>query len=272
MKFFKYHGTGNDFIIIDNREGEIRENEKSDLSIKLCDRHFGVGGDGLILVEPSNEADTRMRIFNPNGSEAEMCGNGIRCTGRFLLETGLRSEDLSIETLAGVKELEVKGLQGGEAYFRVDMGAPVDVSLGKKLDVEGEVWEYSYVDMGVPHVVLFVEDVDSVEIEKIAPKIRFNQLFPRGANVNFVEKVKDRSFKIRTYERGVERETLACGTGISASGVVVVFQGLAEGGEDLEFQARGGNVLVNVVKQDGGGIEVFMSGPAEFVFEGDVAF
>jgi diaminopimelate epimerase len=269
MRFFKYHGTGNDFIIIDNLNESIREVEKEELAKALCDRHFGIGGDGLILVETSNQADGRMRIFNPDGSEAEMCGNGIRCMGKFLYETGMQKEGLLIETASGIKELALTVERGAIKYLTVDMGAPIDVSLNKKIEIEGLVWDYSFVDLGVPHVVIFVEDLDTVDISKIAPAIRFNPAFPKGANVNFAQKIRERAFKIRTYERGVERETQACGTGISASGVASVFLGKAPYGEELEFQARGGSVFVKLIKS-GAEVKVFMTGAAEFVFEGDV--
>jgi diaminopimelate epimerase len=269
MRFFKYHGTGNDFILIENLQGSIKEVVKSMLAKKLCDRHFGVGGDGLILIEPSERADAKMRIFNPNGSEAEMCGNGIRCTGKFLYETGTRKERILIDTLAGVKELKLTIEKGEVLFLTADMGAPRDISLNKKLEINSKVWDYSFVDTGVPHVVIFVEDIESIDMKEIAPAIRYNPLFPKGANVNFVEMVKRRLFKIRTYERGVEKETLACGTGITAAGVVPVLQGLIEDDEELEFKANGGILFVKTTRENRG-IRIFMRGPAEFVFEGEI--
>ncbi len=268
MRFYKYHGAGNDFILIDNREERIKQEYKPDLAQKLCNRHFGVGGDGMILVEPSLKADARMRIFNPDGTEAEMCGNGIRCFGRYLFESGTRKQRMAVETLAGVKQLSLVIENGIVKSITIEMGPPLDVSLNKNLRVNDHVFEYSFVDTGVPHVVIFVDDVETVNLEVIAPGIRFNPVFPKGTNVNFVEPIKKRSFKIRTYERGVEKETLACGTGISAAGVAAVFQGRAEEDEELEFMARGGNVHV-MVERKGGSVRVFMKGTAEFVFEGE---
>jgi diaminopimelate epimerase len=269
MRFYKYQGTGNDFIIIDNREDLIREAEKKSLARELCDRHFGIGGDGLLFVETGRGADALMRVFNPDGSEAEMCGNGIRCVGKYLYETGTQKKELIIETIAGRKELSLTVEKGLVTYLTVDMDAPLDVSLDKRLEIDGDVWEYSFVDTGVPHVVIFVDDVESVPLEKISPGIRWNPIFPKGTNVNFVETIKSMVFKIRTYERGVERETLGCGTGITASGIVAVFQGLGEDDVELEFQARGGTVFVRTIRE-GSEIKVFMRGPAEFVFEGEV--
>lgn len=270
MRFYKYHGTGNDFIIIDNRNDSIREAEKGELAKALCDRHFGIGGDGLILVETSGGADGRMRIFNPDGSEAEMCGNGIRCMGKFLYEIGTQKEMLLIETASGIKELALTVERGTVTNVSVEMGAPKDVALNKKIEIEGAVWEYSFVDSGVPHAVIFVDDIESVNVSLVAPIIRHSPVFPKGANVNFVQKIGERKFKIRTYERGVGGETLACGTGISASGVAAVFLGRAPDGEELEFQARGGSVFVKLERENAE-IKVIMTGPTEFVFEGEVA-
>jgi diaminopimelate epimerase len=268
MKFFKYQGAGNDFILIDNQRGFIREEEKPVISKHFCDRHFGIGGDGLIFVESSEKADVKMRIFNPDGSEAEMCGNGIRCLGKFLYESGVEKESLLIETLSGMRRI-VPSFEGERLkYLTADMGAPTDVSLRKKLEVAGEIFEYSYVEAGVPHVVIFHDDIDRVDLAKIAPAIRYNPLFPRGTNVNFVQKISERIFRIRTYERGVESETMACGTGITASGVAAVFLGLTDEAEEIEFQARGGTVYV-IVKREKDQMYVSMKGTAEYVFEGD---
>ncbi len=269
IHIFKYHGTGNDFIIIENREGKIREEDKAGLAKNLCDRHFGIGGDGLIFVEFSHVADAKMRIFNPDGSEAEMCGNGIRCLGKYLFESGTMKQKLLIETGAGVKELALDIERGKVVYLAVDMGAPVDLALHKKLEADGRLWNYSFVNTGVPHAVIFVEDVENVDLEGISPAIRGNPVFKEGANVDFVQKIGERRFRIRTFERGVEAETLACGTGITAAGAVSVFLGLADEDVDIEFQARGGTVFIRL-KRDGSRINITMKGPAEFVFEGEV--
>ena len=271
MKFFKYHGTGNDFIIIDNRGGVVDEEVKAELSRRLCNRHFGVGGDGVIFVEKSVKADARMRIFNPDGSEAEMCGNGIRCMAMFLYDKGMKHDRLRIETMAGLLEINLAFDDRGTALLTVDMGSPTGVELNRELEVDGDLWTYSYVDTGVPHAVFFVPDVEAVDLMRFAPLIRHNPVFPRGVNVNFVEKTGDSSFKIRTYERGVEGETLACGTGITASGALAVYTGLAKDGVELEFQARGGTVYVRVEKDEKGMDRLFMTGPAVFVFEGDLS-
>jgi diaminopimelate epimerase len=267
MKFFKYHGTGNDFIIIDNRSKAVSEKAKPGMARTLCHRHFGVGGDGVILVEESAEADAQMRIFNPDGSEAEMCGNGIRCMAMFLHDSGLKQNRLRIETRAGLFEIELAFDDSGAALLTVDMGLPDDVKLNCELEVDGNLWTYSYAKTGVPHAVFFVPDVDAVDMIRVAPLIRHAPVFPKGVNVNFVQQISEQTFKIRTYERGVEGETLACGTGITASGALAVYTGRATGGAELEFRARGGTVYVRV-KQEEGADRLFMTGPAIFVFEG----
>ncbi|RMF89409.1 MAG: diaminopimelate epimerase [Methanobacteriota archaeon] len=270
MRFYKYHGAGNDFIVIDNRDSVIEESEKKGLAVRLCHRHFGIGGDGLVLVEPSDKGDARMRIFNPDGSEAEMCGNAIRCVAKHLYESGLVKESITIETLSGLKEAALTIEKDRVRYVSVDMGSPKDVALNRRLNVKGSAVECSYLDTGVPHAVIFVEDVDALDIEKRAPPIRFNPSFQRGANVDFVQKLGEGTFKIRTYERGVERETLACGTGITAAAAAAVLLGLAEKGSEIEVRARGGTVFVKAEGGEDGEMRLIMRGPAEFVFEGDV--
>ncbi|RLG56321.1 MAG: diaminopimelate epimerase [Candidatus Hydrothermarchaeota archaeon] len=270
LKFYKYHGAGNDFIIIENLHEEIKEEEKSGLAKKLCHRRFGIGGDGLIFAEPSSKADIKMRVFNPDGSEAEMCGNGIRCLAKHASNFLLKNKKLiRIETLAGVKEVEITKKQGKVSYVRVAMGKPKfdrkDIPAlgeGKLIKEKLEGLEINAVNTGVPHVVVFVEDVEKVDVETLGRKIRYNELFPQGTNVNFVQKLKENEFKIRTYERGVEKETLACGTGICASGVVAATLGIAKEDEPLLFHAKGGDVYVELKE------EIYMIGPAEFVFYG----
>ncbi len=270
MKFYKYQGSGNDFIIIDNIRGEITEKDKKAVAQKLCHRNFGVGADGLILIEPSSESDARMEIFNPDGSQAEMCGNGIRCLGLHLYRSGSKKEKLLIETVAGLKEL-ILTTEGGEVkYLSVDMGTPGDIKVNQKIRVDDEELEYQFMDIGVPHVVIFSTNIDGVDMARISPKIRYNPIFPRGTNVNFVQKIEEGKFKIRTYERGVERETMACGTGITASGIVSFHLGFVGEGKEMEFQAKGGTVFVTAKREDSV-IRAFLRGPAEFVFEGEIS-
>lgn len=277
MKFFKYHGAGNDFILIDNLRDEIPEKNKPSLAEKLCHRRFGIGGDGLVLVEGSSVADVKMRIFNPDGSEPEMCGNAIRCLAKYVYDKGVvRKEEIAVETLAGVKEVEATLEDGEVAYVKVDIGAPIfereeipAVGRGRLLrekvkTEEGEV-EISAVNTGVPHAVVFVEDVEEADVIGMGRAIRYSEIFPEGANVNFVQRLGENVFKVRTYERGVEDETLACGTGIVACGAVAVELGEAEAGRPMEIRARGGKIYIEV--EEG---RMSLKGPVEFVFEGDV--
>jgi len=215
MEFYKVVASGNDFVVIDNR-GKIIKRGK-DFAVKVCDRKFGVGADGLILVEDSKICDFKMRMFNPDGSEAEMCGNGLRCLIRFLREKGIsRKRKFLIEAKAGIYECEING-ENVKVWMKV-IGKPnlyIEIPLNRK-KLKGH-----YIDSGVPHTVIFTKDVGKVNIEKIGPLIRYHEIFkPRGTNVDFVEVLDKGRIKIRTYERGVEKETLSCGTGVVAGAVI----------------------------------------------------
>lgn len=280
MKFFKYHGAGNDFVLIDNRGEEIPEERKPDLARQLCNRRFGIGGDGLILVESSSKADVKMRIFNPDGSEPQMCGNGIRCIAKHVHDSGTKRDEISIETLAGIKDVRVSR-EGETTYVRVNMGKPLferkDIPatgegrlLEERLEVNGEEVEIYAVNTGVPHVVIFVEDIKKADVINIGRAVRNNALFPQGTNVNFLEIAGDNLFKIRTYERGVEGETLACGTGITASGVIGAVAGEVDPREPIKIVARGGTVYIEVEMKDTEIETAFMNGPAELVFVGEI--
>jgi len=280
MKFFKYHGAGNDFVLIDNRGEEIPEERKPDLARQLCNRRFGIGGDGLILIESSSKADVKMRIFNPNGSEPQMCGNGIRCIAKHIYDSGTERDEISIETLASIKDVMVSR-EWETTYVRVNMGKPLferkDIPatgegrlLEEKLEVNGEEFEIYAVNTGVPHVVIFVEDIKKADVLNIGRAVRNNALFPQGTNVNFLEIAGDNLFKIRTYERGVEGETLACGTGITASGVIGAVAGEVDPGEPIKIVARGGTVYIEVEMKDTEIETAFMNGPAELIFVGEI--
>lgn len=271
VKFYKYQGTGNDFILVENLRGEIPDGDKAPLARRLCERKFGVGGDGLLLVEPSTVAAARMRIFNPDGSEAEMCGNGIRCFAKHTYERHLtEGTEMTIDTLAGVKRVSLR-LEGGKvAGVRVEMGRPREVVLEEKLDVGGEEVILSHMDMGVPHAVILVEDLERVDVERLGREIRHHPLFPKGTNVNFLQRLGGGAFRVRTYERGVEGETMACGTGTSACGVVASLLYVQDGGE-MEIRTQGGPLRIEVEMGAGGAVEkVFLVGPAELVFEGTI--
>ncbi|MCM8771532.1 MAG: diaminopimelate epimerase [Candidatus Omnitrophica bacterium] len=216
MEFFKIVGSGNDFIIIDNRENKIKN--RKNLALKLCDRKFGIGADGLLFLEKSTIADFKMRIFNPDGSEAEMCGNGLRCILRYIYEKNLsRKKKLIIETKAGVLDGEIKGRK-----IKVRIKVIEKPKLNIEISINGEKITGNFINTGVPHTVIFVDNVERIDLNELGPKIRFNKIFsPEGTNVDWVEISNNRSsIKIRTYERGVEGETLSCGTGAVASALI----------------------------------------------------
>ena len=281
MRFYKYHGAGNDFVLVENLNGEVEEETKPELARVLCDRHFGVGGDGLLIVERSSRADARFRYFNSDGSEAEMCGNGMRCFAKHLYDFGIvKKEEMRIETLAGVINVRVFPRNGVVGEVEVELGAPrllrkeipakgEGLFLRQRLRAAGEELEVSAVNTGVPHAVVFVEDIDKVDVLRLGRALRFHEVFPQGANVNFVEKLGKNIFAVRTYERGVEGETLACGTGIAACGAVAVLLGEASPEREVEIRARGGTLFIKAEVRDGEVVNLRMRGPAKRVFRGE---
>ena len=267
VSFTKMHGNGNDFVLIDEFEGEvIPEDRKAEFVKAVCHRNFGVGADGVLFVQPSAKADVKFRYFNSDGSEAAMCGNGIRCFSRYVVEEGYGKERLKVETLAGILELEV--LKDDGWWVKVDMGKPrfkkeeipakVDV-WGYEVEHEGRKFKIYAANTGVPHVVIFVEDLD-FDIIPIARKIRYAEIFPEGTNVNFA-KVEGDSITIRTYERGVEAETLSCGTGSVAVAAIANRLGLA--GRNVEVRTKGGLLRIELTDET-----AFMTGGASRVFDG----
>ncbi len=261
MRFTKMHGNGNDFVIIDEFNGVlIPEEEKPKFVRAVCDRNFGVGGDGAIFVQRSTIADVRFRYFNSDGSEAAMCGNGIRCFSRYVVEEGYAKEGkLKVETLAGVLELEVWRNNGW--WVRVDMGkVERGVVWGKRFDVGGDSYIVYAADVGVPHAVIFVEDL-SFDIVPKARVIRYHPTFPEGTNVNFA-KIEGGKIVLRTYERGVEGETLSCGTGSVAAAFVAHELGFV--GERVEVLTRGGELIVEL------GERAKLTGSATRVFDGEL--
>ncbi|WP_457555418.1 diaminopimelate epimerase [Candidatus Pyrohabitans sp.] len=281
MRFYKYHGAGNDFVLLENLNGEIEEEAKAELARVLCDRHFGVGADGLLLVERSSRAEARFRYFNGDGSEAEMCGNGMRCFAKHLYDFGIvKREEMRIETLAGIINVKVFPHDGVVREVEVELGAPRLLRreipalgegrfLNQLLKVEDKELRVSAVNTGVPHAVVFVEDVESVDVHRLGRALRFHRLFPQGANVNFLQKLGENTFAVRTYERGVEGETLACGTGVAACAAVVVLLGEASPGKVVEIRARGGTLFVRAQMRNGEVVNLRMRGPAKRVFRGE---
>jgi len=264
LHFTKMNGAGNDFVLIDNRAGLVHLNRNQ--IARLCNRHRGIGADGVLLLEKSsNSADFRMHYFNADGGEAEMCGNGARCFARFANRiTGAKGK-ISFQTQAGVIAAELKG-----DLVTLQMTEPIDLRLNIKLTVTDENKVVHFVNSGVPHVVIPVPQIDDVNVRREGAAIRYHKMFsPKGANVNFIEKCGDKKIAVRTYERGVEDETLACGTGIVASALIFAATENASG--PITVIARGGDELhVGFEKTDSQFRNVTLTGPAEFVFEGTI--
>ena len=280
IPFIKMHGIGNDYIYIDALRGEypeyLNEAHLSELSRKVSDRHFGVGSDGLILILPSDIADFRMRIFNADGSEAKMCGNGVRCVGKYVYDLGFTDKTkISVETNSGIKYLDLKiGDQGVESVS-VDMGSPSFTrkeipALGnedeemkdEELKSGGDSFKVTGVSMGNPHGVTWVKEVDILDLPKIGPGLENNEIWPDRANIEFVEVLNKKEIKIRVWERGSE-ETMACGTGACAAAVASYRKGLTE--PEITVHLRGGDLKIRFDEKDN---RVVMEGPAEFVAKG----
>ncbi len=264
LRFTKMNGAGNDFVMLDNRLGDLHL-ERAQIA-RLCDRHRGIGADGVLVLErPSNGADFRMRYYNADGGEAEMCGNGARCFARYANHVEGPLDSLSFETLAGVISAELQG-----ESVTLQMSEPKDLALDLRITVLDETVSCHYVDSGVPHVVVPVADIAAINVREIGSAIRQHEKFsPRGANVNFFQQRGPQSIAIRTYERGVEDETLACGTGVVAS--ALIFAATQNVSGPIAVLVKGGDELtVDFSRQSGGFSGVTLSGPADFVFEGTV--
>jgi diaminopimelate epimerase len=264
LRFTKMNGAGNDFVLIDNRAGNVHLNR--DQIATLCNRHRGIGADGILLLEkPSNRADFRMRYFNADGGEAEMCGNGARCFARFANKVAGAQDKISFETLAGVISAQLNG-----DLVTLQMTEPTDLRLNVKLPVGGRNRTVDFVNSGVPHVVIPVSRIDDVDVRREGAPIRYHEMFsPKGANVNFIEKRGDWKIAVRTYERGVEDETLACGTGVVASAIIFAASENING--PVGVLVRGGDELqVGFEKTEMQFRNVTLTGPADFIFEGTI--
>ncbi len=264
LRFTKMDGAGNDFILIDNRAGDIHLNGSQ--IARLCDRHRGIGADGILLLEnPSDHVDFRMRYFNADGGEAEMCGNGARCFARFANKVAGAEGKISFETPAGVISAELAG-----DLVALQMTEPTDLQLSVPLQIGAEKKIVHFINSGVPHVVVPVAQVGNVDVSREGSALRHHKAFlPKGANVNFIEKRGADKIAVRTYERGVEDETLACGTGVVASALIFAATENVKG--PVAVIARGGDELrVGFEKIDKQFRSVTLTGPAEFVFEGTI--
>ena len=271
LEFTKMQGCGNDYIYLDCLQTMVEQPQQ--LAIQLSDRHFGIGADGLICICKSQQADAYMRMFNSDGSEGGMCGNGVRCVAQWLYERGLAGEEIRVEAAGGIKVLR----RQGEGLWQVDMGLAVldpcqipvegfgtEPVLGAALMVEGTAWTVSCVSMGNPHCVTFVSDPYTVDLEKLGPQFEHHAAFPARVNAEFVRVDARNELTMRVWERG-SGETWACGTGACAAAVAGVLNGFCGMGEDVVVHLRGGDLTVRYTEQT-----VFMTGPAAFAFEGDV--
>jgi diaminopimelate epimerase len=265
LHFTKMNGAGNDFVLFDNRGGEIALDAEQ--IARLCDRHRGIGADGVLLLEKAqNGADFRMRYYNADGGEAEMCGNGARCFARFADRAAGPLRQVSFETPAGVIGAMIEG-----ELVKLLMSQPNDLRLNLVVPLDGNDLCLHYVDSGVPHVVVPVANIDSVDVRSLGAALRHHPSFaPRGANANFVEERGPHSIAIRTYERGVEDETLACGTGVVASAIIFAATHNGVSGP-IDVLVRGGDTLQVEFDRNGEQFtNVTLTGPADFVFEGEI--
>ncbi len=277
MKFSKMHGAGNDYIYVNCFEENVTDPEK--LAVILSRRHYSVGSDGLVLIMPSDKADFRMRIFNADGSEAMMCGNATRCIGKYVYDFGLTAKtDITLETNSGIKYLTLFTENGKVRKVTVDMGKailtprdiPIDSSLerfiAQPVTADGITYKVTAVSMGNPHAVIFTDDVDSLDLEKIGPPMENHELFPNRVNTEFVQVINSRTLKMRVWERG-SGETYACGTGTCATVVAACLNGICRQDEDVLVHLVGGDLTINY-KSDG---TVLMTGGAEYVYTGEVS-
>src|SRR5208283_3993618 len=271
MRFWKMNGLGNDYTVIDNRDEKISGEQAAELAKRLCERRFSVGADGLLLVSNSKAADVKMRIFNADGSEAEMCGNGIRCFAKYCYENSIApKQEFAVETLSGLKHVWLTLQQGGVSAVKVDMGSPNwersslpmvghGTCINENLDVDGEVYKVTCLSMGNPHCIIFVDKVDDFPVEQIGPKVESHKAFPKRTNVGFVQVLNPYELKVRVWERGCG-ETLACGTGSCAA--VAAANKLGKVGNKVSVHVLGGDLQVEVAEN------LLLSGAAEKVFEG----
>ena len=274
-KFTKMHGCGNDYIYVDCTKEMLKN--PAELALRWSDRRFGIGGDGLILICPSDSVDFRMEMYNVDGSLGAMCGNGIRCVAKFVYDKGLTDKtELAIETGSGIKYLELTTEDGKVVLVRVDMGMPETAAetipvvglgesvIGKDVEMAGQRWNMTCVSMGNPHAVVRCEDPALLELEKIGPEFENALIFPDRVNTEFIQVLSRKELNMRVWERG-SGETLACGTGACASAYAAYINGLAD--EAVTVHLRGGDLKIEYNKESG---HIFLTGPAEIVFEGEI--
>ena len=278
LKFSKMQGTSDDYIFFNNTENVITCPES--FAIEFTDRHRGIGGDGIVLIEKSDVADAKMRIFNRDGSEGEMAGNSIRCVGKYLYDNGIvvNKENITVETASGIRSLELFTRNGKVSSVTVDMGKaylkPAEIPaefdgdsiIARKAQIGSKEYSVTCVSVGNPHCVIFVDNVDRVDIEKVGPQIENADIFPERINTEFVRVVNSRTLKMRVWERG-NGETLACGTGACAAAVAAVLEGKCAKGVDITVKLRGGDLIVNYTDE-----KITLTGDCNLVFNGEIEY
>lgn len=275
IPFTKMEGAGNDYVYINTFDVAIDEDAIATIAIKVSDRHFGIGSDGLVLICPSQVADVKMRMFNLDGTESEMCGNAIRCVAKYINDHKMiNGLSTSIETLGGIKYIDMFiGDDGKVNKARVDMGAPkfgsveipcsLDNPFGGVINAAGTPYSVYCVSTGNPHAIVFVDDVDNFDVDRVGKLLESHEVFPKKCNIEFVEKVSDKQIKMRVYERGCG-ETMACGTGACASAIVCIKLGITK--ERVNVVLLGGTLTIEYSE----GANVFMTGPCTEVFSGEI--
>lgn len=281
MKFTKMHGCGNDYIYVDGAKEQIMQEKKPEIVKRLSDRHFGIGGDGVIFINPSQEADFEMEMYNMDGSRAEMCGNGIRCVAKFVYDKGLTDKtSISIISCGKIKYLDLFIKDGKVSTVKVNMGTPIlraadipvisdetfdkEEIIAEPITVGDKEYKMTCVSMGNPHAVIFMDEVSSLPLEKIGPLFENHTRFPNRINTEFVKVLDEETVEMRVWERGTG-ETLACGTGACATVVACILNGLTK--EQVTVKLLGGNLQIQWDRESN---LVYMTGPAATVFEGEV--
>lgn len=275
MKFTKMQGIGNDYVYVNCLKEKIEN--PPEVAKMVSDRHFGIGSDGLIMINPSDKADFEMEMYNADGSRSEMCGNGIRCVAKYVYDYGLTDKtSISVETLAGIKYLDLTVEDGKVSLVKVNMGSPVlkaedipvvsekEQVIDEPIIIEGTAYRMTAVSMGNPHAVVYVEDVKGLEIEKIGPLFENHKRFPKRVNTEFVRVIDDRTVEMRVWERG-SGETLACGTGACAVAVACILNGLTQ--EEVTVKLLGGDLIIWWNREEN---KVYMTGPAKVVYDGEI--
>lgn len=265
IPFMKMSGSGNDFILIDHRKPILQRNRMKEFARKVCRRRISVGADGLIFIEPSEKADFKWQFFNADGSEAEMCGNGGRCAARFAFLMGIAGPSLTFETLAGILSAQVDGRR-----VKLELTRPHSLKLDEPLTVEGKSFQVSSLNTGVPHAVCFVDDVEKWDVLRVGRAVRNHPYYaPNGTNADFVQLAKGSHLIVRTYERGVEDETLACGTGLVASSLVAALKGLVT--SPVSVKTQGGETLRVHFEIEGNEVKkVFYEGDVHIIYEAEM--